>query len=342
MLPAFSEALAQTPTKLTLQPGLSEQCTPQPAGAVALLRTPPSLVTSVAATPAESPRSPVGAQRAHSGSPCTDTVSYRVRNTFIDFRPPRSPSMMALARSEPRNLRPLASHPTSRTGSPTRQSASLPASSQAMTPVGELRETWPRTPSTNGRTTEERRVETGSLAPGATVEVVDTLIYRYAEDPQLNYELPAGLVGVVVAVDADGDATVDWGEPIGRKWLMRADLAKVRVHPRVVDVVEPSSFTSFAPTQFFVTTYYQPQPPAPVAWWAASAPTGVTLPAQTLAAQPLPPAQPQPPGISLPLFEYLSPPRQAGARVPLPLSEYLSPPRAEYLPSSLVQPRRLF
>jgi len=282
-----------------------------------------------------------------------------------------------------------------------------------MTPVGELRETWPRTPSTNGRTTEERRVETGSLAPGATVEVVDTLIYRYAEDPQLNYELPAGLVGVVVAVDthgdstvdwgepigrkwlmradlakvrvhpplpapgaavqvmdtliyrysedpqlnyelpaglvgvvvavdADGDATVDWGEPIGRKWLMRADLAKVRVHPRVVDVVEPSSFTSFAPTQFFVTTYYQPQPPAPVAWWAASAPTGVTLPAQTLAAQPLPPAQPQPPGISLPLFEYLSPPRQAGARVPLPLSEYLSPPRAEYLPSSLVQPRRLF
>lgn len=318
---------------------------------------------------------------------------------------------MAAAQSEPRDLRRLNKYSSSWPNSPDEEQHVSPVTSHAMSAVGEQWEPWPRTPSTDACLAEDNTFAMLVPSPGATVEVVDTLFYKYEETPQLNYELRAGLlgvvvevdadgdsvvdwpgpigtrwlmrddlakirvhapqpttgaiievvetlvyryvgtpelnyvlqvglVGVVVVVDADGDLTVDWPAPIGRKWLMKADLAKVRVRPVGTEVWEPPSPTNMVSTQCFPMKMYPPQAPTPVSWWAAAATTNVALP--SLVVQPEPPVQLKASSVSLPLFEYLSPPRLVGARVPLPLSEYLPPPSAEILPSALLQPRRLF
>lgn len=266
--------------------------------------------------------------------------SYQVVNTFVHFRSPQKSTRTSLALSEPRNLRPFLDTATTPDGA---ERSSLAFGSTPSTADRASCGAWmsperlrsPRrfaaaTPSTVGRAGEEWGAAEALLAPGATVEVLDALTYMYAEEPQLNYELPAGCIGVVVDVDGDGHSVVDW-PLIGRQWLMRADLAKVRVQPRgcAVPVQQPASAPPNAQLTLLTVV--------PAAWCAAPAGMGGPLPAQAQAevARVVPPVQPQAPGVPLLLAEHLSPVRRVGARCPVPLS------LEEHLPSAL-QPRRLF
>jgi len=68
------------------------------------------------------------------------------------------------------------------------------------------------------------------LDVGAVVKVLRTIRYKWSTDVSKHYELPRGLQGTVIKIDADGDAEVEWLDvDVGRRWILSKDFYKVHV-----------------------------------------------------------------------------------------------------------------